>query len=64
MELHEQLRPIQNDEVNVFLLHSMTFELYHLYYDEVFSGVICRDNIPNTEDSEVQSRLKSWKIFS
>ena len=64
MELHEQLRPIHNDEVDDFLLHLVTLELHHPYYDEVFSGVICRDNIPNTKDSEVQSRSKSWKIFS
>ena len=63
MELHEQLRPIHNDEVDDFLLHLVTLELHHPYYDEVFSGVICRDNIPNTKDSEVQSRSKSWKYF-
>ena len=61
MVSHEELRPIHNDEEDDFLLHLVTLELPDLYYGEVFRGVTCRDNNPNTKQSEVKRRSKSCK---
>ena len=61
MVSHEELRPIHNDEEDDFLLHLVTLELPDFYYGEVFRGVICRDNNPNTKQSEVKRRSKSCK---